>query len=262
MDTFDENNKQKMIVEDSLYSEYKLDYLIKRKVGECFYTGSIDAYCTKCKKETIFKIVGPESYNFDEKIDELIKDPCIITTRAICARDTGSGYYSQCRNEFYTMFYLKDLVITKMGQFPSRADLEYGLLDKAFSQLESNDRNELGKAIGLFSHGIGIGSFVYLRRIFENIIEQAHLIAKNENEWVEQEYLNGRMQDRIVILKNYLPTRLVKTAQLYSILSKGIHELSEEECLANFPIVKQAIQLILKEKYEDVEYDKIAKEIK
>ena len=29
---------------------------------------------------------------------------------------------------------------------------------------------EFSKAIGLFAHGIGIGSFVYLRRIIENLV--------------------------------------------------------------------------------------------
>ena len=33
---------------------------------------------------------------------------------------------------------------------------------------------EFGRAVGLYTHGIGIGSYVYLRRIFENLIEEAH----------------------------------------------------------------------------------------
>lgn len=39
-------------------------------------------------------------------------------------------------------------------------------------------------------------------------------------------------------------------------MSKGIHELSEEECLEMFPIVRSGIELILDEKIEKIEKDK------
>ena len=38
---------------------------------------------------------------------------------------------------------------------------------------------------------------------------------------------------------------LVKNTTIYGILSKGIHELSEEECRKYFPVVKQCIYQIL-----------------
>ena len=39
---------------------------------------------------------------------------------------------------------------------------------------------EFTKAIGLAANGVGIGSFVYLRRIFENLVFQAFDEAKKE----------------------------------------------------------------------------------
>ncbi len=38
---------------------------------------------------------------------------------------------------------------------------------------------------------------------------------------------------------------------MYSILSKGIHELSEEECLQYFKLMKIGIELILDEQLEE-----------
>ena len=38
------------------------------------------------------------------------------------------------------------------------------------SVLKGENWNELYKAIGLAAHGEGIGSFVYLRRVFERLI--------------------------------------------------------------------------------------------
>jgi hypothetical protein len=36
------------------------------------------------------------------------------------------------------------------------------------------------KGLGLAAHGVGIGSFVYLRRIFENLIEEAHTATQQD----------------------------------------------------------------------------------
>jgi hypothetical protein len=38
---------------------------------------------------------------------------------------------------------------------------------------------EFGKAVGLGAHGVGIGAVVYLRRIIESLIEEAHQTAKS-----------------------------------------------------------------------------------
>ena len=40
---------------------------------------------------------------------------------------------------------------------------------------------------------------------------------------------------------------------IYNILSKGIHELTEQECLESFPIVKVGIEIILDEKIQEKE---------
>lgn len=47
-----------------------------------------------------------------------------------------------------------------------------------------------------------------------------------------------------------LPDFLVKNRDLYGILSKGIHELSEDECLSYFDPVKAALELILDQALE------------
>jgi hypothetical protein len=44
-----------------------------------------------------------------------------------------------------------------------------------------------------------------------------------------------------------LPDFLVQNKKVYTILSKGIHELEEDECLKAFEMLKQAIFIILGE---------------
>jgi hypothetical protein len=150
----------------------------------------------------------------------------------------------------------------KIGQYPSKASIDLGDLAPIFTkELEPEFRRELGRAIGLRGHGIGIGSFVYLRRIFEKLIEEAHVSAKSENEWDESAYVKARVPDRIKMLKAHLPNRLVESAKLYGILSKGVHELSEEECLSHFDIVQKAILMILSERHEEREYRQLVKKL-
>lgn len=156
----------------------------------------------------------------------------------------------------------RNKIFIKIGQYPSKAEIDFGSLDKVFSKNLSEElRAELGRAIGLRAHGIGVGSFVYLRRIFENLIEEAHISAKNENNWDEAKYVQSKMTERISILKGHLPIRIVKNANLYNILSKGIHELTEDECLSNFDIILKALEMILREKSDEKEYEELVKKI-
>ena len=53
------------------------------------------------------------------------------------------------------------------------------------------------------------------------------------------------MSERIKMLGGYLPEVLINNTTIYGILSKGIHELSEEECRKYFPVVKECIYQIL-----------------
>ena len=131
----------------------------------------------------------------------------------------------------------------KIGQYPSVADLTFPELDDYKHVISKDDRKELGTAIGLFASGIGAGSYVYLRRILERLVYQAKEAAADaiDNEMFEQ----ARVAEKIKMLEGYLPDILVKNTTIYGILSKGIHELSEEECRKYFPVVKECIYQIL-----------------
>lgn len=131
----------------------------------------------------------------------------------------------------------------KIGQYPSVADLTFPELDAYKHVISKEDRKELGTAIGLYASGVGAGSYVYLRRILERLVYQAKEAAADaiDNEMFEQ----ARVAEKIKMLEGYLPDILVKNTTIYGILSKGIHELSEEECRKHFPVVKECIYQIL-----------------
>lgn len=49
----------------------------------------------------------------------------------------------------------------------------------------------------------------------------------------------------LFIRQKQLQEMLIQNTTIYGILSKGIHELSEEECRKYFPVVKECIYQIL-----------------
>ncbi len=141
--------------------------------------------------------------------------------------------------------------ISKVGQYPSVADFHIGQVHKYDKVLPKNKMREFTKAIGLAANGVGIGSFVYLRRIFEYLVSEALETAKKKNEKFDVEAFNtGRMSEKIQMLSGYLPDFLVENHTIYGVLSKGIHELSEEVCNKYFSILKESIEMILDEKLE------------
>ncbi len=197
-----------------------------------------DWHCSGCNSMSVFHILKQKS-----------NSPAVgpYTLHMLIAECT--------RNKSHThLFYVLRVraggltTLIKIGQYPSLADLAQAENNKYRIVLEKNKFKELSRGIGLAAHGIGIGAFVYLRRVFESLIENAHLEAKTDSQWNENKYKESRMDEKIKQLKEYLPEFLVKHSSIYGILSKGIHELEEEECLSIFPAIKTAIELILDEK--------------
>jgi hypothetical protein len=251
-----EFDNQKVLVDDPIYSEYDLSDVDDESFTRLTKSGSIDAYCPNCKSKSVFRILGSESYQIAEEAKKATKFGLVVVHRK-CVRQDVDRPLGKCDHNFYVIFSRDGNDLVKIGQYPSKADIDFGELDDSYKELPPKLRTELGTAIGLFAHGVGIGSFVYLRRISEALVEEARLQAQSESALNAEEFARARMTEKISMLKNHLPSRLVKSAHPYGILSKGIHELSEEECKEKFMLVRQAIQLILKQKHEDKEYENI-----
>lgn len=200
-------------------------------------TVNIDCFCVDCQQPSVF--LGIEN-KLDEKDYEFRLHDRIFMREFLCSRVHNHSAY------FY--FRLKRSVLCKVGQSPSMADISESALRPYRKVLTPAEYRELTRAVGLASHGVGIGSFVYLRRIFERLIEAARDEASRISGWDEGIFQRSRMEEKIDLVQHFLPPFLVEQRKLYSILSKGIHALTEEECLEAFPIVRVGIELILDQK--------------
>lgn len=152
--------------------------------------------------------------------------------------------------------------LSKVGQYPSVADFHIGKVHKYDKMLNNDKMREFTKAIGLAANGVGIGSFVYLRRIFEYLVFEALEIAKNDKpDFDANTFSSAKMNTKIQMLSGYLPDYLVEHNAIYGILSKGIHELSEDECKGYFGALKASIEMILEEKLDAYQKEKRKKDI-
>ena len=144
------------------------------------------------------------------------------------------------------------MIIEKVGQEPSMADLQMFDIEKYKSILTKERFRDFSMAIGLYASGVGCGSLLYLRRIFESIVITAQLECEKHSEWDKDLYESKRFNEKIDYLESLgnkiIPDELsdVKT-KIYGFLSKGVHELSEQEAKELFPHLKLAIELILDE---------------
>jgi hypothetical protein len=199
-----------------------------------------DAHCVYCKSSSTFK-ASKSSLNADTayKIEAALKNG-FFDISSYCTRHGHIYTYN---------FLLWNDGLQKTGQYPSLEDVAGADIEKYRSQLKGGAFQELRRATGLASHGIGIGAFVYLRRIFERLIYEHRDEAQKASGPIEG-FDGLRMEEKIAALKEVLPKAIVKHRAAYSILSKGLHELTEDECKLYFPAVRAAIIQMLEQDWQ------------
>ncbi|MGE7129177.1 hypothetical protein [Lysinibacillus xylanilyticus] len=245
----------------SLYQPILLDESLELLIADFFtYTNDFqfDSYCPMCSKESTFIMDLNEFYKEKQfsigsihgiqERQEQYRQELVSRLFELGTPKTQVFLCQRNREHRFTFnFYFTDKKLIKTGQYPSMADIEIPGIQK-YKSLLKRDYNDFSKAIGLHAHGVGAGSFVYLRRIFENLIEEIHQEYLQSDQWDDDKYQRSRMDDKIRLLQDRLPDILVENRAIYGIMSKGIHELTESECLGLFPDVKLGIELILDEK--------------
>lgn len=281
-DKIDIPNPISFILHTPLYEEFEIkDEQIWDVIALKYFKGTLDCYCPDCTRDATFKGVTPNPPNEhirDTQGDVKKKavgitvnpptlDANIFEVKLQCTRNNHHHHtYIFLYKKSVTQVINKQLVvtssITKVGQYPSFSDINISDVKKYKSVLSSQLIGELSRAIGLASHDVGIGSYVYLRRVFESLVEEAHQNAMSHDEWDEEQYTKSRMLEKIKSLKSFLPEFLVDNPSMYALLSKGVHELSERDCLEHFDALKIGIELILDQKLENKEKEKKLKQAK
>jgi len=237
----------------------------------------IELFCDKCDKEKTFQ---GDAYHFcsvsnwkENNIhlfrnipESIIPGSCVINKPKTIHRYfpymgnflTMQFKCTQCEREYFFALRLieyseRKFSIMKIGQYPSFGQLSTIEIEKYKNELK-NYFNEFKNSLNCYSQGKGIAAFVYLRRIFEHLIETKYKCLKNQNP--ENKFIDKLKE--IEKKEDIIPEGLKEVkGQIYSILSKGIHEYSEDECMELYDCVKLIIELIL-----DTELEKKRKQLK
>lgn len=229
----------------------------------------VDVFCVNCNQPSIFEyndeswcgslIDVDARYTFDGvglstnnaiPVQEEPKQLIYKSLELICAR---------CRYKYQYFFTTNRKFIMKVGQFPSFAEVNSCGIDK-YKNLIPKYFIEFKSSFSCYSQGKGIAAFVYLRRILEDLVEKIY------NNKVEDKEENEKFIDKfkkVQQIEKVLPEEMADIQNaLYSVLSKGIHEYEEDECLKLYEAVKFVIEEILdKQLIEKQKQDKI-KEVK
>lgn len=234
---------------EPLYKSFKIDD--QKEVYFLSQHSEFHGYNPVDKMETTFHY---HYKSFTGLIDE--------DTESFIAHITVKCLRSERIFNIFVLWNKEERSIMKVGQYPSVADFHIARI-KDFQKVLSKDlAKEFTKAIGLAAHGVGIGSFVYLRRIFEKLIFEAFEAAKAKNDIDTVLFGKAKMTEKVGMLKDYLPSILIENKEMYGILSKGIHELDEDTCLEHFGTVRLGIEMILEEKLVEYERNKRNEEAK
>lgn len=251
---------EELLVNKGLYDSVDITVDDLDEIEKCLtkdeYAGNtIDCFCVHCATNRVFEYTNSEVHEDTGIMRMSVFDDGNPKVR----RPKREEQFRRYLNKRYAMTYrctrdrqhfiIFDLITTddkiiKVGQYPSVADLVIPEIAK-YKPVLGTQYREFSKAIGLFAHGIGIGSFVYLRRIIENLVFDKYNEVSENLEISNTEFMRLKFDEKIEALKPYLPEVLVANKNIYGIVSKGIHELSEEECREMFPYIKAGIELIL-----------------
>ncbi|CEH36022.1 hypothetical protein [Romboutsia lituseburensis] len=262
-------------VQDIYEEKYPVEF--NALIEFLLYEDRIYGYCSRCKREnsmqilkldldgklknkTLYGQLADDFDNYDEeyaiyelknRINILIKDHEYFTKTVYCSHDKNHKFI------FIYNLYLEgeNLILQKVGQNPSSVDLHNRELDKRYSKYKNYKviKSDLNKALICYHNNFSIGGFLYLRRVLESIVEDKYIDIKENLDKTKQEEFeshNVKFKEKIEILKEYLPNYLTENKYIYSVLSKGVHSLTEEDCNKYFNIVENSIYIIIEELLE------------
>lgn len=210
---------------------------------------SYNIYCVQCQKESVFMA---ELQNILRPTGSLTGPHTPPPPNYELNGDFHFGkklFCAKCKSILVNYFEIVDDKILKVGTFPSIADLDTGRMLNDCNISKSKFPKGLCAAIGLKAQGVYVGAYAYLRRVYEKLIIEAAAKAK-EDGFLDENFNDMRAQEKIAALKDFLPTMMVENRMAYGILSKGIHELSEEECQKGYDVLFSLIVMILEENEE------------
>lgn len=233
---------------------------------------NINMYCPNCKETRTFRFLHKHLHNkkppirisFNKTIPDQLKENQIIHLNYICA---------SCEkfNRLISYRIGKDRqYIEKVGQYPPW-DIS---IKKKLRKILGEYFDYYRKGLICESRAFGIGANIYYRRIVEGIIGELledikeFLVGEDRDKYeqvLKETRKSKRAHEKINLVKDLIPPVLMIGSQnplqlLYDILSGGIHGKTDNECLEDAQIIREALTFLInnilsrqkdKQKYDD-----------
>jgi len=193
----------------------------------------ITIFCEKCEGERFFTTNSSHSY---------LEKTGVWIYEYVCKNCNDIKKYFIVKQQLYDESHTQGKLI-KIGEFPVFGPPTPSKL----ISLIGPDKDNFLKGRRCENQGLGIGSYAYYRRVIESqknrIIDQLLRICElyeNNNELINQLELAKKeiqFSKAIDLIKQNLPSSLLINGHnplklIHTALSKGIHEMTDEECLA------------------------------
>ncbi len=250
-----------------LYQSVRMDSEYGPALIRLLYNeGNFDSYCPFCKeRSTFYYECATERLKYESVershagVKRLLRSSNSNFKPATCGRDPAHTIECYYRITYPTKQEIAEYAgdssfdtnnlrrFEKVGQTPSQFDFAEAELKKYAKLLETVDLENLRKAIISSTHGYGASAFLYSRRVFERLIESKRSEAEGAGTKIES---TARMDEKVKGLAEFLPDFLVENSHIYAILGKGVHELTDEECVALFPVIRESVIAILEDDRE------------
>ena len=232
----------------------------------------IDGFCSCCEKERTFvsKNIAAAVTPLKEQVLKHTPRPTSIPISSPpprpkdCPKEYATTfiglffYCAHCGEEHYYAIRIDGHSICKVGQSPSFSRMETQSFRK-YKNLISKYYTELTSAVNLYSQNLGIGAFVYLRRILEHLVDTKYSILPDHAD-------NTKFIDKLKAVEAIapvIPKELEEIKeQIYSVLSKGVQEYSEDECLELFDAVFYVVTSVLDQELFKKEQEEKAANVK
>lgn len=219
-----------------------------------------DNYCDKCRNNSTFKInIDIELSKLRNKIELIELSPMVLgdtSYQSVWFKENSNSIiqfkFNCSRDNSHCIIYvflvtLEGLI--KIGQYPSDRDLMDNNISKNIKKLINNKEDfklcndYLNKSIILNSEGFGIASVLYLRRVFEYVV----------NSTLDYDTTQYIPMENKIRSSEYLPKEFKENKKIYNILSDGVHNLSDEECNVIFRVMYDGMLILLEEYFYHIE---------
>ena len=246
------NAFKNLMLTGGIYSSIDVDEHVKQSL---IYASnapqSLDLYCSKCNCEKTYV------YTSTEAVSKMGNVRFIYAGQSCRVCRLTSYFYkcASCGQIVYYQFYCADDKLIKLAQYPTLVDVrrdEYKRYEKN-KLIDKDYFKEIYKAETCMSSGYFVAAYIYLRRVLENLIKNVFEKNKEEIGSTLEEFSVLRMDKKLSKISEYLPLDKGLYTPLYSLLSEGIHALSESECESNYKLIMCVVLDILAEEQADRE---------